>query len=204
MSATFKCYMFLSPALISLANCSLLSLHSFPAFIFFSTTLLSSPQQIDNHTLAQQLHEDSNHSNTSTNLNTSANTRTKRRTALPISGKNNCKKRYLESARSWVQGPLFAEGLRNSQDKEHPSSFLSGITRLPRHSSSDGDVDVSSSLTVADVLVQWMEKHDTTHPNFKVGRSGLCLCLCLPPPFHPHSLPSYVAQNAHACAILIG
>ena len=146
--------------------------------------------QIDNHTLALQLKEDSDsdYSNNSTITNANANARTMRRTALPISGKNNCEKHHLESARSWVQGPLFAEGLRNSQDKEHSSSFLSDITRLPQLSGSDADVDVdvdlSTSLTAADVLIQWVEKHDTTHPNFKVGRSGLR---------HPPPLPCTLA-----------
>lgn len=81
------------------------------------------------------------------------------------------------SSRGWLKSTLFAQGLKKSSDKS--SNLLLDLTAPPtglgaklREDTGQGSrVDFGSefgSFTPADLLIQWLCLHDTTHQNFKV------------------------------------
>jgi hypothetical protein len=109
--------------------------------------------QVDNHVLHTHLREEA----------TSSSESSRPRTSLPMIRTTQTEHILLESARSWVQSPLFAEGLKNFSEKDHFSFFVSelssqGVTEGKR----------KNGLSAADMLMAWVERHDNTHPNFKV------------------------------------
>jgi hypothetical protein len=110
--------------------------------------------QVDNHVLHTHLREEA----------TSSSESSRPRTSLPLIRTTQTEHILLESARSWVQSPLFAEGLKNFSEKDHFSFFVSelssqGVTEGKR----------KNGLSAADLLMAWVERHDNTHPNFKVN-----------------------------------
>jgi hypothetical protein len=118
--------------------------------------------QVDNHVLHTHLREEA----------TSPSESSRSRTSLPIIKTNQTEHILLESARSWVQSPLFAEGLKNFSEKDNISFFVSEL-------SSQGVIEgmKKNGLSAADLLMAWVERHDNTHPNFKVKTTIMILFL---------------------------
>ena len=123
--------------------------------IMMITMILTIIIQVDNHVLHTHLRVEA----------TSPSESSRPRTSLPMIKTTQTEHILLESARSWVQSPLFAEGLKNTSEKDNYSFFLYELSSQ----GTSGGVR-KNGLSAADLLMTWVERHDNTHPNFKVNR----------------------------------